>query len=92
MPPFGYNIYNIPRQCILILFSLTKDLHNVAKSAQSRIQKLITESDDDEKMETYLQINDLINNTLQKYDDIKAGKTVSKEYVSLVSLSNIDIK
>ncbi|TPX53852.1 hypothetical protein PhCBS80983_g06134 [Powellomyces hirtus] len=47
-----------------------------AKSAQSRIQKLLSDNEEDERMGRLLEMNDLINTVINKHADFKAGKAV----------------
>ncbi|KAI8820394.1 VHS domain-containing protein [Fimicolochytrium jonesii] len=56
--------------------STMEELLGSAKSAQSRIQKLISDGDDDERMGRLLETNDLINTVINKHADFKAGKPI----------------
>ncbi|KAG1052793.1 hypothetical protein G6F46_004064 [Rhizopus delemar] len=49
------------------------DLRNSCASAQPKLQKMITEEEDNDKIENLLTLNDMINNALAKYADIKRG-------------------
>ncbi|KAI9483345.1 MAG: hypothetical protein EXX96DRAFT_616332 [Benjaminiella poitrasii] len=49
------------------------DLKNACASAQPKIQKMITEEDDNDKIENLLTLNDMINNAMAKFADIKKG-------------------
>lgn len=49
------------------------DLKNSCASAQPKLQRLITEEEDNEKIENLLVLNDMINNALAKYADIRKG-------------------
>ncbi|KAJ3412072.1 hypothetical protein HDV05_001296 [Chytridiales sp. JEL 0842] len=54
-------------------YDLMEDLVGVTKSAQARIQKLISDGDDDERIDRLLQLNDLINTVLEGYETYKRG-------------------
>ncbi|KAI9093053.1 VHS domain-containing protein [Phlyctochytrium arcticum] len=63
--------------------STVDELVSSAKSAQSRIQKLLSEGEEDERtafgggnLGRLLELNDLINTVLTKHHDFKAGKPV----------------
>ncbi|TPX71443.1 hypothetical protein SpCBS45565_g00998 [Spizellomyces sp. 'palustris'] len=56
--------------------STVEELLGSAKSAQSRIQKLISSGEEDEKMGRLLELNDLINMVINKHADFKAGKPI----------------
>ncbi|KAJ3020640.1 hypothetical protein HKX48_000486 [Thoreauomyces humboldtii] len=56
--------------------STMEELLGSTKSAQARIQKLISENDEDDRMGRLLELNDLINTVLSKYTDFKAGRAV----------------
>ncbi|KAJ3102622.1 hypothetical protein HDU97_000406 [Phlyctochytrium planicorne] len=56
-----------------------EELHAFSISSQSRIQKLITECDDEERTEQLLLINDLINQVIERYREFKDGKSVNSE-------------
>ncbi|CEG77676.1 Putative ADP-ribosylation factor-binding protein GGA2 [Rhizopus microsporus] len=49
------------------------DLKSACASAQPKIQKLITEEEDNDKIENLLTLNDMINNVMAKYADIRKG-------------------
>lgn len=49
------------------------DLKSACASAQPKIQKMITEEEDNDKIENLLTLNDMINNVMAKYADIKKG-------------------
>ncbi|KAJ3195792.1 hypothetical protein HK101_011047 [Irineochytrium annulatum] len=72
-------------------------LYGTAKSSQSRIQKLISDGDDEERvgrryemlvctdagvLERLLELNDLINNVITKYTDFKCGKAVDRTVIT----------
>lgn len=48
-------------------------MKNACASAQPKIQKMITEEEDTDKIEDLLTLNDMINNVMSKYADIKKG-------------------
>ncbi|CAG8454877.1 7057_t:CDS:10 [Acaulospora colombiana] len=50
-----------------------EDLIQSCKVAQPKIQKFISEEDDPESIERLLNLNDLINTVLKKYEDILNG-------------------
>ncbi|KAJ3182723.1 hypothetical protein HDU87_008062 [Geranomyces variabilis] len=56
--------------------STLEELLGSAKSAQSRIQKLLSDGEDDERMGRLLELNDLINMVITKHADFKAGKSI----------------
>ncbi|CAO3639871.1 unnamed protein product [Mucor hiemalis] len=49
------------------------ELKGACASAQPKIQKMITEEEDNDKIENLLTLNDMINNVMAKYADIKKG-------------------
>ncbi|KAI8047039.1 uncharacterized protein B0P05DRAFT_567092 [Gilbertella persicaria] len=49
------------------------DLKNACASAQPKIQKMITEEEDNDKIENLLTLNDMINNAMAKFADVKKG-------------------
>ncbi|ORY91305.1 hypothetical protein BCR43DRAFT_480107 [Syncephalastrum racemosum] len=49
------------------------ELKNASQNAQPKIQKLITEEEDNEKIENLLTLNDMINNAMAKFADIQKG-------------------
>ncbi|CEP10383.1 hypothetical protein [Parasitella parasitica] len=49
------------------------DLKNACASAQPKIQKMITEEEDDDKIENLLTLNDMINNVMAKFADVRKG-------------------
>ncbi|KAI8878926.1 VHS-domain-containing protein [Backusella circina FSU 941] len=49
------------------------DLRNACTSAQPKIQKMITEEEDNDKIENLLILNDMINNAIAKFNDVKKG-------------------
>ncbi|TPX44717.1 hypothetical protein SeMB42_g04242 [Synchytrium endobioticum] len=55
------------------------ELYASAKTAQARIQKLISENDQEDRIARLLELNDLINAVLTKYLDYKAGKPITRE-------------
>ncbi|GAN03869.1 VHS domain-containing protein [Mucor ambiguus] len=50
-----------------------KDLKGACASAQPKIQKMITEEEDNDKIENLLTLNDMINNVMAKFADVKKG-------------------
>ncbi|KAJ3218968.1 hypothetical protein HDU67_003332 [Dinochytrium kinnereticum] len=56
-----------------------EELYAFSNSSQSRIQKLITECDDEERTESLLHLNDLINQVIEKYRNYKDGKPIDAE-------------
>ncbi|KAG0305651.1 hypothetical protein BGZ98_003792 [Dissophora globulifera] len=53
-----------------------EELLSTCKAAQPKIQKFISEAEEDEDMENLLQINDLINNVIEQYKQVKSGNLV----------------
>ncbi|KAF9310567.1 hypothetical protein BG003_008411 [Podila horticola] len=53
-----------------------EDLLGTCKAAQPKIQKFINEGEDAENMEKLLEINDIINNVIQQYGQVKSGNLV----------------
>ncbi|KAG0092060.1 hypothetical protein BGZ92_010971 [Podila epicladia] len=53
-----------------------EDLLGTCKAAQPKIQKFINEGEDVENMEKLLEINDIINNVIQQYVQVKSGNLV----------------
>ncbi|ORY47350.1 VHS-domain-containing protein [Rhizoclosmatium globosum] len=51
------------------------------KSAQSRIQSLISNGEQEERMERLLLINDYINTTLENYTKFRTGQSFSKPHL-----------
>ncbi|KAI8361738.1 hypothetical protein BD560DRAFT_373999 [Blakeslea trispora] len=49
------------------------DLKNACASAQPKIQKMITEEEDNDKIENLLILNDMINNAMAKFADVRKG-------------------
>ncbi|GAA5814510.1 hypothetical protein MFLAVUS_008007 [Mucor flavus] len=49
------------------------DLRGACASAQPKIQKMITEEEDNDKIENLLTLNDMINNVMAKFADVKKG-------------------
>ncbi|KAI8967750.1 hypothetical protein BDF20DRAFT_917352 [Mycotypha africana] len=49
------------------------DLKNACASAQPKIQKMITEEEDNDRIENLLTLNDMINNVMAKFADVKKG-------------------
>lgn len=48
-------------------------MKNACASAQPKIQKMITEEEDTDKIENLLTLNDMINNVMSKFADLKKG-------------------
>ncbi|KAF8930005.1 hypothetical protein BGZ58_008527 [Dissophora ornata] len=53
-----------------------EELLSTCRAAQPKIQKFISEAEDDENMEKLLQINDVINNVIEQYKQVKSGNLV----------------
>ncbi|KAI9331642.1 hypothetical protein BD770DRAFT_37112 [Pilaira anomala] len=49
------------------------DLKGACASAQPKIQKMITEEEDNDKIENLLTLNDMINNVMAKFADVRKG-------------------
>ncbi|KAJ3043112.1 hypothetical protein HDV00_005726 [Rhizophlyctis rosea] len=58
--------------------STVEELYGSAKTAQPRIQKLIGDGDDDERIARLLELNDLINLVINKYEEFKSGKPITR--------------
>ncbi|KAJ3160697.1 hypothetical protein HDU86_000456 [Geranomyces michiganensis] len=56
--------------------STLEELLGSARSAQARIQKLLSDGEDDERTGRLLELNDLINMVITKHADFKAGKSI----------------
>lgn len=62
-------------------------LYGIAKNAQTRIQTMMIEDLEEDRLLRLLELNDLINSIIQNYDDLKQGnsihsvKNVKKEVV-----------
>ncbi|ORX59662.1 VHS-domain-containing protein [Hesseltinella vesiculosa] len=50
-----------------------RELRTSCLNAQPKIQRLITEEEDNDKIENLLTLNDMINNVIAKYNDIQKG-------------------
>jgi hypothetical protein len=61
--------------------STIEDLHGSGKTAQNRLMKFIEENDDEARMVRLLEMNDLINMVMNKYDDLKRGNEVQKNVI-----------
>ncbi|KAJ3288008.1 hypothetical protein HDU79_005163 [Rhizoclosmatium sp. JEL0117] len=57
------------------------ELLAATKSAQSRIQSLISNGEQEERMERLLLINDYINTTLENYTKFRTGQSFSKPHL-----------
>ncbi|KAH7033792.1 VHS domain-containing protein [Linnemannia elongata] len=53
-----------------------EELLSTCKAAQPKVQKFIGEASDDDDMEKLLQINDVINNVIEQYNQVKSGRLV----------------
>ncbi|KAF9432776.1 hypothetical protein BGZ76_010324, partial [Entomortierella beljakovae] len=62
-----------------------EDLLNTCKAAQPKIQKFISEGEDDVNMEKMLHINDVINNVIEQYNQVKRGNLVKAAIPGLVN-------
>ncbi|KAG0251070.1 hypothetical protein DFQ27_009024 [Actinomortierella ambigua] len=51
-----------------------QELLTTCKAAQPKIQKFINEGDDVENMDRLLEINDIINNVMEQYENVKQGR------------------
>ncbi|KAI7863163.1 hypothetical protein BDF14DRAFT_1846257 [Spinellus fusiger] len=58
------------------------ELRNACSNAQPKIQKMITEEEDSEKIENLLTLNDMINNAMSKFADIQKGLYDTKYVMS----------
>jgi len=55
-----------------------QDMIASSKTAQSKIQMWVTETEDEERIAYLLSLNDTLNVVMKKYEDIKNGKTVEE--------------
>ncbi|KAF9577147.1 hypothetical protein BGW38_007834, partial [Lunasporangiospora selenospora] len=53
-----------------------EDLLGTCKAAQPKIQKFISEGDEDQNVEKLLYLNDVINNVIEQYQQVKNGNLV----------------
>ncbi|KAI1308392.1 hypothetical protein EDD11_004321 [Mortierella claussenii] len=53
-----------------------EELLSTCKAAQPKIQKFINEDENGDNIETLLQINDVINNVIEQYKQVKSGNLV----------------
>jgi ADP-ribosylation factor-binding protein GGA len=53
-----------------------EELYGHAKSAQTRIQKILEEDHDEERIGRLLEMNDMINHVLECYNNFMAGKPI----------------
>ncbi|KAG0277037.1 hypothetical protein BGZ95_006632 [Linnemannia exigua] len=65
-----------------------EELLSTCKAAQPKVQKFISEASDDDNMEKLLQINDIINNVIEQYSQVKRGRLVKAEVPSIGQDSN----
>jgi len=62
-----------------------QDLVASCKAAQPKIQGWVTETENEERIEYLLSLNDTLNVVLKKYEDIKNGKQVEEEFIEAPS-------
>ncbi|KAF9970407.1 hypothetical protein BGZ73_006882 [Actinomortierella ambigua] len=62
-----------------------QELLTTCKAAQPKIQKFINEGEDEENMDRLLEVNDIINNVIEQYDNVKKGRLTK---VALPNSSN----
>ncbi|KAG0374470.1 hypothetical protein BGX24_010354 [Mortierella sp. AD032] len=60
-----------------------EELLSTCKAAQPKVQKFISEASDDDNMEKLLQTNDIINNVIEQYSQVKRGRLVKAEVPSI---------
>ncbi|KAF9289978.1 hypothetical protein BGZ68_008179 [Mortierella alpina] len=60
-----------------------EELLATCKAAQPKIQKFISEGDDDDNIEKLLQINDIINSAIEQFNQVKKGNLVKAAIPSL---------
>ncbi|KAI8149427.1 hypothetical protein BJV82DRAFT_588041 [Fennellomyces sp. T-0311] len=84
---FEEELHKIQEKCILLYEMLENvrpgeqiirnetlmDLKNASAGAQPKIQKMIQEEEDPEKIENLLVLNDMINNAMAKFADVAKG-------------------
>ena len=69
-----------------------EELYSSTKSAQTRIQQIISDGENDERMERLLELNDLANNVMEKYDSFKKGEAVSNSPIDIKSSGSMYLK
>ncbi|KAF9931884.1 hypothetical protein BGZ67_005084 [Mortierella alpina] len=53
-----------------------EDLFGTCKAAQPKIQRFISENEDPENMDKLLELNDILNNVVEQYEQVKNGNLV----------------
>ncbi|KAG0353044.1 hypothetical protein BGZ54_002428, partial [Gamsiella multidivaricata] len=65
-----------------------EELLSTCKTAQPKVQKFISEDEDGDNMEKLLQINDIINNVIEQYSQVKGGNLVKSTIPTLEGENN----
>ena len=62
---------------------MVKDLYGSVKSAQKKIHNMVSESEQEENTDKLLNMNDLINSVVDKYEKFKQGLLDAKSAIDL---------
>ncbi|KAG0369998.1 hypothetical protein BGX24_002214 [Mortierella sp. AD032] len=53
-----------------------EDMYGTCKAAQPKVQKFISENEDPDNMDKLLELNDMLNNVIEQYNEVKGGNLV----------------
>ncbi|KAG0292984.1 hypothetical protein BGZ96_003440 [Linnemannia gamsii] len=53
-----------------------EDMYGTCKAAQPKVQKFISENEDPDNMDKLLELNDVLNNVIEQYKEVKEGNLV----------------
>ncbi|KAF8946250.1 hypothetical protein BGZ47_000999 [Haplosporangium gracile] len=53
-----------------------EDMYGTCKAAQPKVQKFISENEDPDNMDKLLELNDVLNNVIEQYKEVKSGNLV----------------
>ncbi|KAF9142670.1 hypothetical protein BGX30_002418 [Mortierella sp. GBA39] len=53
-----------------------EDIYGTCKAAQPKVQKFISENEDPDNMDKLLELNDVLNNVIEQYKEVKDGNLV----------------
>ncbi|KAF9119369.1 hypothetical protein BGW39_000343 [Mortierella sp. 14UC] len=53
-----------------------EDMYETCKAAQPKIQQFISENEDPDNMDKLLELNDVLNNVIEQYKEVKGGNLV----------------
>ncbi|KAG0273733.1 hypothetical protein BGZ95_010475 [Linnemannia exigua] len=53
-----------------------EDMYGTCKAAQPKVQKFISENEDPDNMDKLLELNDVLNNVIEQYNEVKGGNLV----------------